>query len=318
VESLALVYAQPALHHLLGLALARLGEREKAEGELRAALALAPEYPAAMEALGRLVSRDRARIGEGSLLMAQARALRSQIKERRARLRATVAQAKAAVEPVAATGPGLPSFEAGETAAPADRSQTITVVAGLPRSGTSMMMQMLAAAGVPPFADEKRPADEDNPRGYLEHEKAAALHRDASWIAEARGKAVKIVAQLLRFLPAGEQYRVIFMHRDLNEVIASQRAMLARLGRKGANLTDEHLRHLYTGQLVEVQTWLRRRPEIAVLAVNYADALGDRAGTAARLERFLGQPFDGAAAAAAVEPALRRQGAKAAAASAAD
>ena len=314
VESLSLVYAQPALHHVLGLALARLGERERAEGALRAAVALAPEYPAAMEALGRLVSRDRSRIGEGSLMMARARELSKQIKERRSKRRVDVA----APGPAQPSEQAPPAFEQTRANPPADRSQVITVVAGLPRSGTSMMMQMLAAAGVPPYTDHKRLADEDNPRGYLEHEKAAALHQDASWIADARGKAVKVVAHLLRFLPPGEQYRVIFMHRDLDEVIASQQVMLKRLKRAGGGLSDERLRNVYMSQLVQVQTLLRRRADIAVLSVTYSDALTDPSATAARLSRFLGPPFDAASAAAAVDPTRRRQSAAKQESSAAD
>jgi hypothetical protein len=170
-----------------------------------------------------------------------------------------------------------------------------------------MMMQMLAAAGLPVYADEKRAADEDNPRGYFEHEQAARLHQDASWIPQARGQAVKIVAHLLRFLPPPEQYRLVFMHRNLKEVVASQRAMLERLGRKGAALGDARLMRAFTQQLVQVQNWLKRCPEIPVLAVSYAEALQNPAATAARLARFLGQPFDECAAAAAIDATLRRQ-----------
>src|SRR5262249_17521850 len=158
------------------------------------------------------------RVGEGSLLIARARELRKQVKARKEQRRLAVAETETPAEKERVT-----AFESAGRSAPAERSRTVTIVAGLPRSGTSMMMQMLAAAGLPVYTDEKRIADEDNPRGYLEHGRAAALHQDSTWIGEARGKAVKIVAHLLRFLPAGEQYRVIFMHRDLDEVIASQR-----------------------------------------------------------------------------------------------
>src|ERR1051326_4992770 len=145
---------------------------------------------------------------------------------------------------------------------------------------------MLTAVGIAPFTDEKRLPDEDNPRGYLEHEKATALQHDASWVPEARGKVVKVVAQLLRFLPAGEQYRVVFMHRNLDEVIASQKAMLTRLKRKGGTLPANRLRTVYTGQLVQVLSMLRRRKDIAVLSVDYAAALADPAATAARLHEI--------------------------------
>ncbi|MFO1003217.1 MAG: hypothetical protein U0936_23025 [Planctomycetaceae bacterium] len=73
----------------------------------------------------------------------------------------------------------------------------ITVVSGLPRSGTSLAMQMLAAGGLPVLGDEHRPADEDNPRGYLEDARVKSLERDATWLAEAEGKAVKIISFLL-------------------------------------------------------------------------------------------------------------------------
>jgi predicted AlkP superfamily phosphohydrolase/phosphomutase/Flp pilus assembly protein TadD len=305
VESLSLIYFQPALHQLLGLALQRLGEKEKAEQAYRAALAQAPEFPAALEALGRLISQNRARVGEGSLYMARAAEFRRRTKERR---QAERASPPADLPPADSGQPaGLPAFDRSEVAPPTGRAQVVTVVAGLPRAGTSMAMQMLAAAGVPAYADQHRPADQDNPRGYFEHEQATRLHQDASWVPQARGKAVKIVAHLLPYLPEGEQYRLIFMHRDMREVVASQKAMLERLGRKGGGLADARLMRAYTQQLVRVQTWLRRRAEIPVLAVNYAEALAEPAATAAKLARFLGEPFDAPAAAAAIEPSLRRQ-----------
>jgi hypothetical protein len=170
-----------------------------------------------------------------------------------------------------------------------------------------MMMQMLAAGGLQPFTDDRRRPDDDNPRGYFEHEHATRLHRDTSWLPDARGKAVKIVAPLLPHLPAGEEYRIVLMLRNLDEVIASQRQMLARLQRKGALLGDQALRRAYAGHLVALQQWLQGRPEIAILPVDYARALADPIATATRLAAFLGFPFDAEAAAAAVAPSLRRQ-----------
>src|SRR4029077_16977405 len=122
-----------------------------------------------------------------------------------------------------------------------DAAQIITIVSGLPRSGTSMMMQLLVAAGREALTDSKRPADEDNPLGYFEFEKTLELAKDVSWLPQARGKVVKIVAQLLPFLPTTEHYDVIFMERNLAEVISSQKAMLARQGRHGAALNDQQL-----------------------------------------------------------------------------
>ncbi|HNY87520.1 MAG TPA: hypothetical protein PKN23_13545, partial [Candidatus Hydrogenedentes bacterium] len=115
----------------------------------------------------------------------------------------------------------------------------IVVVSGLPRSGTSMMMRMLAAGGMPLFTDGVRAADSDNPLGYFEHEAVKRLREDASWVPGAAGKAVKVVSALLPALPEGFQYRVILMRRPLEEVLASQRRMF---GRRGAPAADDGAR----------------------------------------------------------------------------
>jgi len=298
VDSLALVYFQPGVHCVLGASLRRLGEYEHAEQAFRVALAQAPGLAKAHEQLGRLLRRDPARIGEASLHLAKAAALR----DRRKRARVSPAE-ELAVQPAA----GLPGTERQESAPPADRSRVVTIVSGLPRSGTSMMMQMLTAGGIPVYSDGKRIPDEDNPRGYLEHEKATQLHRDTSWVPEARGRVVKIVAHLLPYLPAGEEYRIVFMHRALEEVTASQSAMLQRLGREGGGLGEKQLARVYAGQLVRVQDWLKRAPGVHVLHVQYGEALEDPAATAERLGEFLGEPFERSRAAGAADPGLRRQ-----------
>ena len=113
----------------------------------------------------------------------------------------------------------------------------IIIVSGLPRCGTSLMMQMLVQGGFEAVTDHIRAADTDNPRGYYELEKVKKLKEDASWLPETRGKVVKMVSQLLFDLPAGERYRVIFMQRDLDEMLASQEKMLERLNRPAARET---------------------------------------------------------------------------------
>lgn len=298
IESLALIYAQPLLHYTLALALRHMGEESRATDCLRTALKQMPAFATAHDEWARILRRQR-NFGEAALHMAKSAELR-----KRARERGKPAAKPAGPQSVADVQP----FERA-AAPPIERSRVVMVVAGLPRSGTSMMMQVLAAAGIEHYTDHRRAADADNPRGYFEHENATRLRQDASWISAARGKAVKIVAHLLPYLPAGEEYRIIFLHRNLDEVVASQRAMLARLGRPGGRLDDRVLARTYTRQLVQVQTWLRRRPEIQVLPVTYADALRDPAGTSVRLACFLGQPFDESAAAVAVDASLRRQGA---------
>ena len=140
-----------------------------------------------------------------------------------------------------------------------DRVQFITVVSGLPRSGTSMMMQMLHAGGHPCLTDDRREADADNPRGYFEYDKVKQLRTDCSWLPEATGKAVKIIAQLLSVLPTELDYKIIFMRRELDEVIASQNRMLDRQGRGGSDLSDERLRELFDQQLRHLEKLLADR-----------------------------------------------------------
>ncbi len=299
VESLSLVYFQPAIHCLLASSRTVLGDAAGAEQAYRVALLHAPGMPAAHEGLGKLLRRDIARLGEASLHLARAGVAR----ERRRKSRAAIPEESPAAAPAA----GLPGLEAHEAPAPGERSRVVTIVSGLPRSGTSMMMQMLAAGGLEVYADGQRAADEDNPRGYFEHARATELHRDTTWVAGARGKAVKIVAHLLPYLPPGEECRIVFMHRALEEVTASQSAMLRRLGRKGGALGEKQLARVYSGQLVRVQEWLKRAAGVHVLPVAYAQVLEDPTGTARRLAAFLGAPFDERSAAKCVDPALRRQ-----------
>lgn len=190
---------------------------------------------------------------------------------------------------------------------PADPAQCVTVVAGLPRSGTSMMMQMLAGGGLPILTDGKREADSDNPRGYLELEAATRLRQDRDWIKDAKGNAVKIVAQLLPNLPSDLPYRVVFMEREPKEVLASQKAMLEHLGRPAAKLTDEQLVQAYRQQLKQVGIWLARQPNIKTLFVSHREAIDQPHTVAAKVNDFLGGGLDVAAMAGAVDGSLYRQ-----------
>ena len=123
----------------------------------------------------------------------------------------------------------------------------IVIVSGLPRSGTSLMMQMLSSGGLPVMTDDARPADVDNPRGYFELERVKAIRKDSSWLPQARGKALKMVSLLLYDLPADERYRILFMERDMEEVLASQRKMLDRLQKPPGG--DEELRRAWSRTL---------------------------------------------------------------------
>jgi hypothetical protein len=184
---------------------------------------------------------------------------------------------------------------------------TVTVVSGLPRSGTSMMMQMLEAGGVPLLYDAARAPDEDNPRGYFEYEPVKRLARDASWLPLAEGKAVKVVYSLLRYLPPGRDYRVVFMTRPLKEVVRSQRVMLGRLGTAGSTLDDDTLAAVFEGQLGQLDRWLEAQPGISVLRVRHLDAIRAPERVAASVNHFLGGTLDEPAMAKAVDSRLHRQ-----------
>ena len=188
------------------------------------------------------------------------------------------------------------------------RGRPIIVVSGLPRSGTSLAMQMLAAGGVPIATDGVRHADESNPRGYfeLEHVKALASGGDTGWLSDARGKAVKIVSPLLTHLPDAYDYQIVFMHRDLDEVIASQNALLdARHEPRGA--PDERMRAHYLAHLQQIERFLARRPGFSALTVHFADVVSDPLDESQRINAFLGGGLDVARMAAVADPALYRR-----------
>ena len=182
----------------------------------------------------------------------------------------------------------------------------ITIVSGLPRSGTSVMMQMLHAGGVPAVTDQIRTPDDDNPRGYFEFERVKQIRTDKSWLPDARGKVVKMVHMLLLDLPPEYTYRVVFMRRDLEEVLASQKTMLKRQGKTGAALADAQLMKIFNDQVEKVLKWTAERPNFRVLQVNYRDLISDPTSQASQINEFLGGTLDEPAMAAAVDPKLYR------------
>lgn len=181
----------------------------------------------------------------------------------------------------------------------------ITVISGVPRSGTSLVMQMLAAGGYPLLCDDARPPDVHNPRGYLEYAPVKALRRDTSWLPEARGRAVKVIHALASVLPEGFDYRLVLVRRDLHEVVASQEAMLPRPLEDG--LGAERLVEIFSAQLAELDAWLAGQPHFRVLRLDYAALLTEPRAAAAELAAFLEGELDTEAMAAAVDPALYRQ-----------
>lgn len=188
---------------------------------------------------------------------------------------------------------------------PDQNEKFITIVSGLPRSGTSLMMRMLEAGGIPILTDRQRQADSDNPRGYYEFEPVKQLAKDASWIPYAVGKAVKIIYVFLYHLPPTQKYKVIFLKRNLEEVVASQKVML-RNRQEGDVLADQQLMDSYNDQLVALDVWLRHQSHLAVHYVDYGETVADPLRTAFEVNQFLGLNLDTQAMAKTVEPALHR------------
>jgi hypothetical protein len=296
-------------HHLLGLALWNLGSTDEAFKALEKAVEVNPGFP----------------LGHRSLARFHRVVHRDPDSSRRHRELAREARQQASRFAAGPTGPEHPEeirerfrqHDGADTWTPfrvphplPSRAETVIVVTGLPRTGTSMMMQMLAAGGVDVFADEHRPADASNVRGCLEHELARRLAVDGSWVSQARGKAVKVVAQLVPHLPRNEKYRVVMMHRPLDEVVASQKKMLGRLGKEGGRITDEALKATFTRQVSQVRALLlhlRKEGILDILDVKYHDVLEDPAAVAERIAAFLGGGFEAASATAAVDPSLRHE-----------
>jgi hypothetical protein len=169
------------------------------------------------------------------------------------------------------------------------------------------MMQMLARGGIEPLTDGRRSADDDNPRGYYEYEPAKRTRADASWVDRAAGRAVKLAHVLVEHLPPEHEYRVVLMRRDLGEVVASQRAMLERLGERGADLSPAQLAAAYERQLGRVRAWLGKQPNVRCIEVDYNELVRAPEGIIAALAAFFGDRVDANAMRSAIDPELYRQ-----------
>lgn len=186
--------------------------------------------------------------------------------------------------------------------------QSVVVVSGLPRSGTSMLMGMIAAGGLETLADGTREPDEDNPRGYHELEQVKQLEHggDTTWLAGARGRCVKVISFLLRHLPAGEHYKIVFVRRNLREVLASQRRMLERRGEPAGDVGDAEMERMFAAHLDRVERELADRADCEVLYVDHRTTVDNPREVGAEVSRFLGGRLDVDSMAAAVDPRLYR------------
>ncbi len=173
-----------------------------------------------------------------------------------------------------------------------DRSKTVIVVSGLPRSGTSMMMKMLVEGGVPAVSDSIRNADEDNPNGYFEFEPVKQLSEGQNeWLAEADHKVVKVVSALLEYLPTTHHYKILFMERDINEILASQQKMLSRR-QEESRVSDAEMEDQFRKHLADIKYWLARQPGMDVLYVDYNQLMSNPDGFCPKIAAFIGVPVD--------------------------
>lgn len=178
----------------------------------------------------------------------------------------------------------------------------IVVVSGLPRSGTSLMMQMLQSGGIEVLTDSNRKADVSNPKGYLEYKPVMALHKDNSWLNIAQNKSIKIVAPLLKFLDPKYRYKVIFMTRDLSEVVKSQQKMIG----KDIDTLPVKLFEAYKRQLQQVETWKEKEPSVEFIYIDYKDAIYNTERTVKKVASFVGKQLNTEAMQSCVDKNLHR------------
>jgi hypothetical protein len=189
-----------------------------------------------------------------------------------------------------------------------NQGEPIVVVSGLPRSGTSMMMKMLEAGGIAIMTDGERTADIDNPKGYFEFERIKSLERetDKSYVRAARGKALKVISFLIKDLPDDNDYRVIFMRRDLGEVITSQNKMIDHRGSHDTAAGDEAMKEAYRNDIVRTRLLCRKRPNFELIEIHYRETVENPRETARKVNAFLDGRLDMAAMNAAVDASLYR------------
>jgi hypothetical protein len=301
--ALAKLYFFPMAHFLLGVARVGLEEYEKAAEAFRTALSQNPHFPQAHLWLGRLLRNrfnDIPGAHEHFSLYREMRAHR----QSRKRHPAEPSAAKPVVEQQPAVDQA--SIKLGPLV------DDVLVVSGLPRSGTSMLMQMLQAGGVPILTDSVRQADEDNPKGYFEFEEVKKMLQDQEgvrgWIEQARGHAVKIVVPLVNSLPAGANYRVVLIERDADAILASQGKMIVRRGESIEDTPERRsrLRTQYGRLMEQTNARLRARSDVQILKLRYEDIVRRPAEAAEHINQFAGGTLDVSRMTAAVDASLHR------------
>lgn len=263
LDSIGLMYYQPAAHYYVGESLAKLEEYDKAIEAFEVCLKLVPGFNAARK---RIIEVYETNLNQPGLALKYKSDFQQKIQG------------------------------------------TITIVSGLPRSGTSMMMQMLEAGGLEIFTDKTREADESNPKGYYEHEAVKNLQRNKKFLNDATDKTVKVIAHLLPHLPAKFRYRIIFMERDIYEVVHSQQKMLIRDGKRVKEDTlPIKLVQQYEKTLEQVKTWAAKHPSVEIMYVKHRDVIDNPFMQAMLVNDFLEGGLTVEKMAAAVDGSLYRE-----------
>jgi predicted AlkP superfamily phosphohydrolase/phosphomutase/predicted Zn-dependent protease len=291
LAAIGLQYGNPMGHYLLGASLLQLNKFKEAEKALSNCHHLAPKYLPALQLLARVYSKlgDQQRYTETENLRTKTGAqIRDSSQKELARLRVMAAERKAKRDDIDRQKQA--EIDRVEAEIAAIEPLEILVVSGLPRSGTSLMMQMLKAGGIDPMTDGKRTADDDNPEGYWEWEEVKQLPKNPRLIERTEGKAVKVISALLPTLPRPHRYKIIYMVRPTTQVVDSQLVMLDRQGQK-ARSEKQHLIEVQEAHSRQIRQGLAKSDRVELLEVSYPDLVADPGPVIEQLKTFLGERF---------------------------
>lgn len=307
LDIVALKYHTPLAHFYLGCALHRLGKLRDAIHALEQAVQQNPNIPEVYHRLAYIYKKRLRMDGRAAEYKRMAKEAVQRIRLLKKGVLPVVPEKRV---PISAELPVHLQHTPGnkqEAMVLDELGKTIVIVSGLPRSGTSMLMQMLGAGGLSILTDKKRSADTNNPKGYFEYEGVKGLARKSSWLLDHGGEAVKIIAQLLPFLPVTEeiQYRIVFVERDMDEILLSQEKMLMDEKKKRKRSPDTFLKSGFFRQVEKVKALLAARG-VAVLYVQHRDCVNDPSVEAAKINAFLGGHLDEGAMAEVIDPSLYR------------
>jgi predicted AlkP superfamily phosphohydrolase/phosphomutase/tetratricopeptide (TPR) repeat protein len=295
LEAVELQYGDPRAHAVLGLALLRLGQLPEAEQALINSLRLNPDNAGATEALIRVYKQlgedDKARTCEGNALRLKSERKLAEKKHLQS-LQAGIASRAKERHAERQEKRKNAALKAAENSALAEEAAKVKpgeylIVSGLPRSGTSLMMQMLRSSGIDLMHDDKREADEDNLEGYWEWEDVKTLRKNPRLIEQAEGKAIKVISALLPVLPPQHQYKIIFMKRPVSEIVDSQWAMLARQGQK-PRAEKEHLIQTQQTHMEQTLAQLRQKKNVTLIEIDYPTLVAHPNDQLPELQEFLG------------------------------